>query len=345
MSHHSFNQPAAEFDPEEKEKQLRQESNSWDTTKIEDARPGDIPVLDLGEYFESGTQTALRKIADELEAACEEVGFFSIVGHQISSEQISHMFETVRQFHALPFDIKEALLMDRPGWPVGGMGYMPVKNRKLPSRDKPNLNEAFIIKCDNVLGMDENQWPEESALPGFRETVERYANTLEALGRRLMPIYATALDMPATLFDEAFATPLYRLRMTHYPPLKLESDDDFGIAPHVDTTFCTILAQDQPGLSIYSERRQVWVNAPALEDAFIVNTGELLKQWTNDRFISVKHFANNNLGNQSRYSIPFFLNANPDYKMSCIESCCGPDNPPKYPPISYNESQATVQGE
>ncbi|MBX2885219.1 MAG: hypothetical protein KTR32_35010 [Granulosicoccus sp.] len=345
MSQHDLNPATSEFDPEEKEKQLREESNSWDTTQIEDAQPGDIPVLDLSEYFETGSKTALNSIAQSLKTACEEVGFFSIVGHQVGKNQMQQMFETVRQFHALPLEVKQTLLMDRPDWPIGGVGYMPVKNRKLPSRDKPNLNEAFIVKCDNVLTMDDNQWPEESQLPKFRETVERYANTLENLGRRLMPIYATALNMPETFFDAAFTSPLYRLRMTHYPPLKLDSDDDFGIAPHVDTTFCTILAQDQPGLSIFSERRQIWVNAPALEDAFIVNTGELLKQWTNDRFLSVKHFANNNLGDQSRYSIPFFLNANPDYKMTYIESCCGPDNPPKYPPISYNESQATVQGE
>ena len=82
-----------------------------------------------------------------------------------------------------------------------------------------------------------------------------------------------------------------------------------------------------------------------LEDAFIVNTGELLRTWSNDRFISVKHFANNNTGNASRYSIPLFLNANSDYRMTCIPSCHGPDNPAKYPPISYAESQAVVQGE
>jgi len=86
-----------------------------------------------------------------------------------------------------------------------------------------------------------------------------------------------------------------------------------------------------------------------LEGAFVVNTGELLRQWTNDRFISVKHFANNNhygIGDQcSRYSIAFFLNANSEYRMTCIPSCCGPDNPAKYLPLSYAESQAVAQGE
>ena len=168
---------------------------------------------------------------------------------------------------------------------------------------------------------------------------------LEQLGKRLLPIFATALKMQPDFFDEAFVSPLYRLRMTHYPPQQNVPVDEFGIAPHVDTTFCTILAQDRPGLTIFSEHRQQWIKASLLEDAFIVNSGELLRTWTNDRFISVKHFANNNTGDQSRYSIPFFLNANSDYRMTCIPSCCGPGNPAKYPPISYAESQAVVQGE
>ena len=165
------------------------------------------------------------------------------------------------------------------------------------------------------------------------------------LGRRLTPLYATALGVEAGYFDAAFAEPMYRLRMTHYPPVPSQDTDPFGIAPHVDTTFCTILAQDSAGLTIFSERRQEWITVPLIEGAFIVNTGELLRQWSNDRFLSVKHFANNNTGDASRYSIPFFLNANSDYKMSCIPTCCGPDNPAKYPPLSYNESQAVAQGE
>ena len=133
--------------------------------------------------------------------------------------------------------------------------------------------------------------------------------------------------------------------MTRYPPVKNREEREFGIAPHVDTTFFTILAQDGEGLVIYSEQRQCWIQAPMLEDAFIVNTGELLRQWTNDRFISVKHFASNNFSSHDRYSIPFFFNATSNYRMACIPTCCGADNPARYPPVSYLESQGVVQGE
>ncbi|MEM7194674.1 MAG: 2-oxoglutarate and iron-dependent oxygenase domain-containing protein [Pseudomonadota bacterium] len=334
-----------EFDPFEKERQLKAESDQWDTTAPEDAIEGDIPVVDLSSYFDSGDDVSLSAVADQVRQACEETGFFTIVGHGITVERMQHMFEMVRRFHALPEADKKPLLMDRPEWPVGGVGYMPLKNRKLPTRDKGNLNEAFIVKYDDDVHMEHNQWPRESALPGFRQTVEEYAHQLVELGRRMLPVFATALEMPKDYFDKAFEVPTYRLRMTHYPAVEGKPEDEFGIAPHVDTTFCTILAQDSPGLTIFSERRRKWIKAPMLDNAFIVNSGELLRHWTNDRFISVKHFANNNVGEHSRYSIPFFLNANQYYKMSEISTCVSESNPMKYPAISYSESQAVAQGE
>ena len=333
------------FDAQAKERELRSESENWDTSEPEEARADDIPVIDLSDYFVSGSEEALDAVASQLKVACEETGFISITGHQIPAEDLDATFEYVRRFHALPLATKNEILMDRPGWPVGGMGYLPLKNTKLPARATGNVNEAFIIKCDDQLSMDDNQWLDENSLPKFRAHVERYANQMVQLGKKLLPVYARALDMPANFFDDAFIDPLFRLRMTHYPQVERDPDNAFGIAPHVDTSFFTILAQDQPGLTVFSERRKVWVKAPAVKNAFVVNTGELLKQWTNDRFLSTRHFANNNTGNASRYSIPFFFNANPHYVMSCVPSCHDENNPPKYPPISYSQSQGVVQGE
>jgi len=333
------------FDPLAKERQLRAESSSWDTGVIHNADADDIPVIDLAPYLHSKGDRELEMTAIELDRACQEVGFFSIIGHQVEPAITDRIFSASRQFHALPSSAKTGLLMDRPDWKLKGVGYMPFKNRKLPTRDKANLNEAFLIKRDEHTVFDDNQWPPENELPGFRRAVEQYANRLEQLALALLPIYATALGMEKNWFASAFTSPTWRLRMTRYPPVELKSGDEYGIAPHVDTTFLTILTQDNPGLVIFSERRQCWIRAPVLDNAFIVNSGELLKQWTNDRFISVKHFANNNTSALSRYSIPFFFNANRDFIMRCVPTCCGADNPAKYPPVSYGQSQAVAQGE
>ncbi len=337
--------PPEFFDPQAKEAELQHESQSWDTSQVQTALPGDIPEIDVAEYFTTLSDAALDAVAVQLRSACLETGFCSIVGHQFPPSLIKRAFVEARRFFALPLDIKNTLLMDRPNWPVKAVGYLAVNNYKLPARDKGNLNETFVIKRDHQVGLADNQWPGEDQLPEFRANTEHYAGQMENLAKRLLPIYARALELEKNFFAPAFTKPLYRLRMTHYPLIEDKAADEFGIAPHVDTTFFTLLAQNSPGLVIFSEKRRCWIHAPVNENAFIVNTGELLKQWSNDFFISVKHFANNNTGDEARYSIPFFFNANPDYKMECLPTCCSAENPPKYPPISYLQSQGVVQGE
>ena len=87
------------------------------------------------------------------------------------------------------------------------------------------------------------------------------------------------------------------------------------------------------------------VAAPVVPGALVVNTGELLKQWSNDRFLSVKHYVPPHRGDTDRYSVPFFFNATADYPMACLSSCADEDNPPRYPTVSYLESQAAAQHE
>lgn len=336
------------FDPEEKEAALRSESESWDTSNPLIAAADDIPTLDIHDYLSSGNKSDLKELAERLKQASTEVGFYYLIGHGISSSLMERIFQRAKAFHALPLETKMAIRMDRSEWPVKGVGYLPFLNRKLPSRNKGNANEAFIIKREHGprdITLNKNQWPLEDDLPGFRQDVTHYANAVETLALNLLPIYAEALGLPTQFFDEAFTSPVYRLRITKYPPIDKFKNQEFGIAPHVDTTFFTILAQNSEGLTIFSERRQCWLRVPVIENTFVINTGELLKQWTNDYFISVKHFANNNIGDKPRYSIPFFFNANADYKMECLSSCKNINNPPKYPPISYLESQGVVQGE
>jgi isopenicillin N synthase-like dioxygenase len=333
------------FDPVEKEQSLRAESQSWDTSVVVPAGLDDIPLIDVSDYFASGSDAALDAVAEQLGYASRNVGFYSLVGHAVPEETIDDAFEQTKRFHRLPLEKKNALLMDQPESRIKGAGYLPMKNRKLPHRARGNENEAFIIKRDRDISLSDNPWPDENQLPGFRNSVQEYTAQLESLALRMLQIYARALKMDKNFFVPAFTHPFIRLRMSHYPVMPQGDSDQFGIAPHVDTTFFTLLAQDSPGLSVYSEKRSRWISVPMIDGAFIVNTGELLKHWSNDEFISAKHFANNNYGDVSRYSIPFFFNATTDYTMTCIPSCCGPDRPAKYPAISYAESQGVTQGE
>ena len=337
--------PPEFFDPQAKEAELQHESQSWNTSQVQAALPGDIPEIDVAEYFTTQGDAALDAVAVQLRSACLETGLCLLVGHPCPPSRIKRAFVAAGRFFALPLDIKNALLMDQPNWPVKEVDYRAVNNYKLPARDKGNLNETFVIKRDHQVGLADNQWPNEDQLPEFRANTEHYAGQMENLAKRLLPIYARALDLDKNFFAPAFTKPLYRLRMTHYPLIEDKAADEFGIAPHVDTTFFTLLAQNSPGLVIFSEKRRCWIHAPVNETAILANPGALLKPWSNDFFITVQPFATNKAGDEARYSIPFFFNANPDYEMECLPTCCSAENPPKYPPISSLQSQGVVQGE
>jgi isopenicillin N synthase-like dioxygenase len=124
--------------------------------------------------------------------------------------------------------------------------------------------------------------------------------------------------------------------MSHYPQQTVVADNEFGLAPHSDTSFMTMLAQnDIPGLSIRLPNGR-WIDAPSMPGSILVNGGDLLRRWTNDRFLATPHRVINRSG-QERYAIPFFMDCDYDYRMECLPSCCSEANPPKYPPITYPE--------
>jgi isopenicillin N synthase-like dioxygenase len=108
----------------------------------------------------------------------------------------------------------------------------------------------------------------------LRETLIDYCDALERL--QLVRVYARALDLPATYFDGPFADFQYKLRATHYPSQPKALDDEFGIAPHTDTSFLTLLAPDDVPSLPFRTQTGDWIDVPTVPDAFIVNGGQLL---------------------------------------------------------------------
>ena len=130
--------------------------------------------------------------------------------------------------------------------------------------------------------------------------------------------------------------------MTHYPPQEPSADDDFGIAPHTDTSFLTVLAPNEvPGLAIRTLDGQ-WLDAPAIADAFVVNGGQLLLRWTNDRFLATPHRAINRSGGE-RYALAFFCDAQIDWPIAAVPTTVGPDKPPKYATTWYTDYMVAYQ--
>ena len=227
-----------------------------------------IPVIDLGPYLAArpGASTAT---AAELDRALRDVGFFVVVNHGISQALIDDTFAQARRFHAQPMDAKLTLRMNEHNNGYMMLGRYAVWTSDVNANDKPDLNEAFFVKRER--GPDDplvrarrrfagpNQWP--ANLPGFREAVLAYTDTVDALGRKILPLCARALELVPDAFDAAFAESQFSFRLTHYPPMAAEANQ-FGIAPHTDANFLTLLAQSEvPGLQVRMPDGS-WVDVP-----------------------------------------------------------------------------------
>ncbi len=205
-----------QFNPHLREQQLRTEADGWDVADPEQAVAEDLTVIDVSGWKPTlGLRPA--PIANAVRDACERVGFFQITGHGLSSRIIEQATSMNRAFHALPLETKMSIAMDQPG-AIGGVGYLPIGHNKLPKRAVGNRNAAFIVKTSADLMADDNLWPTEAELPGFRRAVTDYLTAISDLAMQVVTLYEAALGLDPGFLDTAFTGPLARLRFSHYPP-------------------------------------------------------------------------------------------------------------------------------
>ena len=309
-----------------------------------------IPVIDLGPYLAS-EPGALQRTARALGEASEAIGFYFIGNHGVPRLLIERVFRESERFHRLPLERKlDVRATDRI------VGYLPkggqTQRTSVYGESKyPDTSSSFYIRQNfapdhpdrvaNKPWVFVNKWPE--GLPGFRETMQEYYAAMSELARRLLVLQSVALGLgPDYLVShDAFRPPMYNLRLLHYPPREAALEGQFGIVPHTDYGYYTILAQGEvPGLEIL-ERSGEWIEAPALDGHFLVNNSDMCRFWTNDRFRSAPHRVINRTGKE-RYSVPFFIAPRPDVVVRCFPGCEGPGNPARYPPQSHGEYIAAI---
>ena len=300
-----------------------------------------IPLIDLAPL--DGGMDGAGSIAPELRTALEQVGFLIIVNHGVAQELIDRTFAEAERFHALPMAAKRDVAMNEHNNGYMAMSRYNVRTSRVSEAAKPDLNEAFFIKRERpahdplVLAQRRfagpNRWPAD--LPGFRETLLAYTDAVDALGRRLLPAVAMALELPAETFDAAFGESQFSFRLSHYPRAEREAGQ-YGIAPHTDANFMTFLPQSGvPGLQIRMPSG-AWQDVPYVPGSFVVNAGDMLHRWTNGRFKSTPHRAMPPRDGP-RYAIPYFLGPHMDSEIRCFASCCDEDHPAQFPPITYGD--------
>jgi len=310
-----------------------------------------IPVIDIADCL-VGRPGAFAAAGRQLHDALTTTGFFILTGHGVPQPLVTRTFAEARRFHELPMEKKLALKLNEHNNGYMVMGRYAVRTSTLNTNDRGDLNEAFFMKRERPADdpllrsgrrfVGPNQWPVESDLPEFRANMLEYARVMDRFVRHFMPIVAIALDLPPDWFDEAFTDSMHTLRLSHYPPVT-PGPNEFGIAPHTDSNFMTFLAQTEiPGLQLRmppeGPHGGEWIDVPYVPNSFAVNSGDTMHRWTNGRFLSTPHRAVPPRG-RDRYAIPFFFGPRFDQMIECLPTCTGPDNPPRWEPITYADWQ------
>lgn len=300
-----------------------------------------VPVVDFAPFL-TGTTAGKESVACAIGRACEGIGFFYLRNHGVAAGATAGIVAAARRFFLAPPEIKmdPALRITA----AHSRGYHPLGARHYANTGAPDLMEAF--KYQRELPADEpdivagdriqqsNKWP--VGLPGWRDTLVDYFESVDALSTNLLRAFALALDLDEAFFLRYYEKPLPQVSLLHYPP-QAPREDAFGNRPHLDATAFTIVLQHQvAGLEVQA-RSAAWAAVAPLEGTFVINIGNMMARWTNDRFRSTRQRVVN-LSGAERFSVPYFAIPDFDAAINCVPTCNGTHHPPKYEPMHVGES-------
>ena len=204
---------------------------------------------------------------------------------------------------------------------------------------RPDPKECFAIGPYSAAAeMPAVRWPNEPA--EFKEAWLGYYQNMEGLAAHLLGLFALALDLPPDWFESKIDRHRSALRALNYPKLDVPlAAGEVRAGAHTDYGSMTILLQDGVGGLQVRNRAKQWVDATPRPNSFVINLGDLMARWSNDRWVSTLHRVVQPPQAAAapparRQSMAFFHNLNHDAIVECIPTCTGKDNPPKYPPIS-----------
>jgi isopenicillin N synthase-like dioxygenase len=294
----------------------------------------EVPLIDLTPA-RLGGRAERQAVAARIDAACREIGFFAIGGHSVPARIVDDLRESAHAFFALPLADK---LVARH--PVAGTnrGYHPVGGEALSRANDaaapPDLKEFFHVGpvdtsddryYTSALGRQHfipNLWP--TAPAGFATAATTYYRAMDQLIVFLMRLAALALQVDEAFFDDKVDRSIGTMRLNYYPAQAVPpAPGQLRAGAHTDYGGFTILAgEDVPGGLQVLTRAGQWVDVATTPETFVVNIGDLLMRWTNDRWLSNMHrVVNPPLGgapSRPRLSIAFFNHPNYDALIECL---------------------------
>lgn len=320
-----------------------------------------VPVIDIGALMACKSDAEVEAtlhddasgVRDTLAAfreAATEWGFFYISNHDVTPEQLATFQTSMRGFFQLPKEIKRRVRRNAEN----ARGYFDDELTKNKTDWKEGLDFAGRQEDgppnDEVyrrIGEDQNQWLDDETLPGFQTNMMQYFDRMEHISRRLLMLFAVALGEKVDFFDQFFhsnggdaskgdvakdANSSF-LRLNHYP-VAPDPEKTMGVHHHTDAGALTVLLQDDDvaSLQVLHRETQEWYLIPPRDNTFVINIGDMVQIWSNDKFMAPLHRVLAN-GAKERFSAPFFYN--PSYDADVEPVIVDAHEKPKYRPLSW----------
>jgi len=308
----------------------------------------DFPVFDLARFEAAGAREK-RELAADVDAICRSTGFLAVVGHGVAEPVIDAAWSKAHAFFDLPAEQKQRARAPYPGYPYGYLGPQLESLAKSRNVDAPpDLKESFNGGPSRPpAGMTDPEalafcyaatiWPD--APEGFVAAWQGYYAAMEELAARIMRLFAAALRLPEDYFDRFIDAPVSALRALNYPRQEAAPEPgQIRAGAHTDYGSLTILLPQSGsrGLEILTPDG-AWTPVPPHPGAFVINIGDLMARWTNDRWVSTLHRVVNpspeNGVDTRRQSMAFFHQPNWDAEIQVLEASLGPGEIPRYEPV------------
>lgn len=278
-------------------------------------------------------------VAREIARACTEIGFFVIVGHGVSKQLINDTYNITRAF----FDLSDAEKCET-SLNEFGAGYSPLQGEVLSATmgnaAPADLKESLNIGKDDARNLIPANPPEGRAL------WYAYFDAMETLAGNLLRAFALALDLDEHFFADKIERDNSFLRLINYPDQpNAPLSGQLRAGAHSDYGSLTVLRAENAagGLQVFT-RAGEWLDVHIVPDSFVINIGDLMMRWTNDRWVSTVHRVVNPLRDQAlgsrRQSMVFFHNPNNDAVIAPLASCVDAEHPAKYEAITAGEHLA-----